>query len=100
MSVDAFTAPSRDPLADIEQFLAEAVDALTLDNGTRINPTTGEETPIPDVEMCISEELDRMDRALALAGRAPTMLSLIADETKRALMAVLAAQAALKALRP
>lgn len=94
-----FTQPSRDPLGDIAVFLAEAVDALTLESGVRID-RTGKETPLGPLELCASEELERMDRAMRADRDTPTLLDSYAKEWKRALVAIVSAQAALKAVRP
>jgi hypothetical protein len=95
-----FTQPSRDPLADVAVFLDEAVDALTMESGVRIDPRTGEETPLGALELCASEELERMDRAMRADRDTPTMLDFYAKEWKRALVAIVSAQNSLKAVRP
>lgn len=95
-----FTQPSRDPLGDIAVFLDEALDALTLESGVRIDCKTGEKTELEPLELCASDELARMDRALRATPDQPTMLDFYEKEWKRALVAVVSAQNALKAARP
>lgn len=95
-----FAQPSRDPLGDVAVFLAEAVDALTLEFGVRIDCATGEETPMGPLELSASEELERMDRSLRADPDTPANLDHYAKEWKRALVAIVAAQGALKAVRP
>lgn len=96
---DAFTQPSTDPVADALSHLEDAFDALTLDMGVRINVATGEEVPIPPLELCISEELERMDRAMRATPDSQTMLAPIAAEVKRGLHGVYLAMQALRQLK-
>ncbi|QUM72220.1 hypothetical protein ICN83_18315 [Sphingopyxis granuli] len=97
---DVFTQPSRDPLADVAVFLDEAVDALTFECGVSIDIATGEEKVLEPLELCASEELERMDRAMRADRDTPTLLDFYAKEWKRALVAIVSAQNALKAVRP
>lgn len=95
-----FTQPSRDPIADAMLFVDEAIDALTFEYGARVNLQTGEETPMAPLELCAGEELERMDRALRANRDTPTILDHYAKEWRRALVAIVGAQTALKAARP
>lgn len=97
---DAFTQPSRDPIGDAIVFIGEAIDALTLESGVRIDCRTGEETELDPLELCCSEEMERMDRALRADPESPTMLDWYAKEMKRALVAIVGAQNALRGARP
>ncbi|PAL25513.1 hypothetical protein [Sphingopyxis sp. GW247-27LB] len=96
---DVFAQPSADPVADALSHLEDAFDALTLEMGVRIDCRTGEETPIPPLELCISEELERMDRAMRATPSSQTMLAPIAAEVKRGLHGVYLAMQALRQLK-
>lgn len=96
---DIFSQPSRDPLGDIAVYLDEALYALTMTGGVRIDCRTGEESEMAPIELCCSEELERIDRVLRRDRETPTVLDIYAKEMKRAMLAVHAAQTALKRLR-
>lgn len=97
---DVFSRPSRDPIGDAIVFIEEAIDALTFESGSRIDVKTGVETPLGPLELCASEEIERMDRALRSEPNTPTLLDFYAKEWKRALVAIVSAQKSLKAARP
>lgn len=74
--------------------LDDALDALTTE-GWRVDAATGAETRMPAIEATIAVDLERIDMAIGPKGT--SMFATLAEEIKRAVIAIEAARQSLSA---
>ena len=88
--------PSQDnTIEDVIIHLEGAITALT-NEGWILDPVTGKEIPIPSIECCIADDLERIEATISAKGK--TLLFALASEIRRALVDVEAAKQKLSSL--
>ena len=90
------TRPQEEEMSkdDAAVHVAAAIQALSLDGAWRVDIDTGEETPIPPIQINIAEELERIDSALGPKGE--SMFFRLALKVREAMIELHAALAALE----
>ncbi|WP_145923424.1 hypothetical protein [Sphingopyxis macrogoltabida] len=75
--------------------LDAAIAALSYEEAWRLDPVTGEQCKMDGIEMCIAQDLDRVESQLLPRGLGPTVIGAVSESIRHAFVEIIAARNAL-----